>query len=151
MASGSWSPSHFLKSTQQHISSITPLSNDCNSPTTRWLCRASKQRGVEVNALEGKMGRESSTKDVCNAIRVNKRLFNEEALLPVTLPVPLFCVWSKSSRASELGLPQNQVSRVRAQSNHLSEDIFFYEYTSCKGQTSLCTSSVATSVGFYFF
>ena len=74
------------------MSSIMPVSNDYNSATTRWLCRASEQSGAEVNALEGKVGSGSSTKDVCNTIRVNKGLFNEEALLPVTLPVSLFCV-----------------------------------------------------------
>lgn len=35
------------------------------------------------------MEKESSTKDVCNAIRMNKGLFNEEASLPLTLPLPM--------------------------------------------------------------
>lgn len=113
------------KSTQQHMVSAIPVSNDCNSPSTVWVYGASHQRGAEVNTLEDRTEKESSTKDGCNAIRMNKRLFNEEASLPLTFPLPLFWVGSKSSRASKLGLLETWVGRVKAQSNHLSKGHFF--------------------------
>lgn len=57
------------------------IPNDSSFPTTQWLCEASTQWEAGVNTLDDGTEKENSTKDVCNAIRMNKGLFNEEAPL----------------------------------------------------------------------
>lgn len=94
-------------------------------------CRALQRRGPEVNTLEGRMERESSTKDVCNAIRMNKGLFNEEASLPLMFPLPIqlfnHCEWEVRAAGPQswvywkVGLAGSKHNQISCQ-----EDFFFF-------------------------
>jgi len=127
--------------------SIMPVSNDGNSPTTQWLCRASNQWGAEVNALEDRMEKEISTKDVCNAIRMNKGLFNEEASLPLTFPLPIqffhYSEWEVRAAGPQswvycrLGLPGSKHNQI------ICHKDIFHLCTSCKGQALMCKLTTA--------
>lgn len=130
-----------------------PISNDCSSPTTQWLRKASNQWEAGVNTLEDGMEEESSTKDVCNAIRMNKGLFNEEASLPLMLPLPIQLFHYSEWEVRAAGLQSWVYWRLRlTRSKHnqiTSQMDICYDLTSRKGH-SLPSTPTAANIHCWF-
>lgn len=93
-------------------------------------------RGWGVNTLGDRMEKENSTKDVCNAIRMNKGLFNEEASLPLTLPLPIQLFHYSEREVRAAGLQSWVYWRLRLTRSKpnqiISQRDICYDFTSCK-------------------
>ena len=90
-----------------------------------------------LNTLEDGEEKESSTKDVCNAIRMNKGLFNEEASLPLMLPLPIqlfhYSEWEVRAAGIQ-GWIYWRLRLTRSKHNQItSQKDICYDSTSCKG------------------
>lgn len=97
-----------------------------------------------MNTLDDRMKKESSTKDVCNAIRMNKGLINEEASFPLTLPLPIQLFHYSEWDVRAAGLQSWVYWRLRlTRSEHneiISEKNISYAFTACKGKSfNLCS------------
>lgn len=107
-----------------------------------------------MNTLEHGMEKQSYTKDVYNAIRMNKGLFNEEASHPPSrsLPIQLFHYSDWKVRAAGLLIwlyRKPQVNRVKTQSNHQSER-HFYSVMSCGAHLHLTLAPLQLRYDLFF-